>query len=384
MAGVYPVVLLADELVARGGTEMHLLWLSREMVRRGFPLEVWTFHLGEALAEEFRAAGVTTRSWSIQGVFRPDLPKTLARLRREVLRVSGGGRCVLQCYHTASDLLGAMLAPLVPGLVVISTRRDMGFTRKPIHDAAMRALGGGVSQTLVVSERVKWAVSAREGLDPRSITVIHNGVDLQRFRPPRSAQDHADREALRGAWGLGPEDVALLCVGNFHPIKGQGVLMAALPELRAKVPHARAVFVGGGKDHAHALGHAARLGLGDGAIFLGARKDIPEVLRAGDVFVLSSWSEGFSNAVIEAMASALPVVVTDVGGNREAVPPEAGSLVPVGDPGRLARALLPWCLDPARRRAGGEAARACVEARFGLDRMVDDYIEAQRKALELV
>jgi glycosyltransferase involved in cell wall biosynthesis len=108
--------------------------------------------------------------------------------------------------------------------------------------------------------------------------------------------------------------------------------------------------------------------------FLGERDDVPTLLAAADFGVLSSWEEGFSNVILEAMAAGLPMVVTDVGGNPEAVlHEETGLIVPARDPGALGEAVLRLARDPALRQRLGAAGQLRVQQEFALDRCVDSH-----------
>ena len=123
-------------------------------------------------------------------------------------------------------------------------------------------------------------------------------------------------------------------------------------------------------------------GARDLAWFAGERDDIPNIMRGLDCFVLPSRGEGISNTILEAMACALPVVATRVGGNAELVEDGlTGRLVPAADPHALAQAILGYFENPALARRQGRAARYRVERNFSLDRMVDSYHQLYLAAL---
>ena len=134
------------------------------------------------------------------------------------------------------------------------------------------------------------------------------------------------------------------------------------------------VLVGDGPERPALEGLARELGIESAVRFAGARTDVSRLLRLFDVFALSSQTEGISVALLEAMATGLPAVVTHTGGNPEvAVEGDTAALVPVGDPEKMGEALASLLADPARRRAWGDAARRRVEQEFSLDRMVNAY-----------
>jgi glycosyltransferase involved in cell wall biosynthesis len=115
----------------------------------------------------------------------------------------------------------------------------------------------------------------------------------------------------------------------------------------------------------------------------GARDDVPDLMRAMDLFVVPSLGEGICNTILEAMATGLPVIATDVGGNPDLVQPhETGKLVPPAEPAVLARALADYVMDPAERRRAGQAGRARVQRRFSLTAMVQGYLHVYERMLE--
>ena len=138
----------------------------------------------------------------------------------------------------------------------------------------------------------------------------------------------------------------------------------------------RLVIIGDGVLRDEAIRILEEGGVGELAWFAGERTDIPEIMRGLDCFVLPSRGEGISNTILEAMASAIPVVATRVGGNVELVEDgHTGRLVPDADPVALAQAIVNYFEDPATARRHGQAGRSCVEQNFSLDRMVDGYHE---------
>jgi glycosyltransferase involved in cell wall biosynthesis len=143
------------------------------------------------------------------------------------------------------------------------------------------------------------------------------------------------------------------------------------PGLASRV---RLIMVGDGPLRADVERVLQEAGVAHLAWLPGARNDIPDILRGLDCFVLPSRGEGISNTVLEAMASGLPVIATDVGGNPELVEPgKTGELVPPGDAELMAHKILSYAADPARARLSGRAGRARVERLFSLTSMVGAY-----------
>jgi glycosyltransferase involved in cell wall biosynthesis len=218
---------------------------------------------------------------------------------------------------------------------------------------------------LAVAESHKRYLSEVEHLPAERIEVIHNGVDIERYRPARAG----DREALRAAFGIPVEDTVATAVASLKPIKRIDLLLRAAARTLAAVPSLRVVVAGDGRDRAGLEALAAELGMSDRVRFMGVRDDVESVLRMSDMLVLSSRTEAFPNVVLEAMASGLPVVSTDVGSVREMIDESCGLIVRPEDEDALAEAIGQLAADPEMRRRLGRRGREVVEERFTLEAM---------------
>ncbi len=207
------------------------------------------------------------------------------------------------------------------------------------------------------------------GVPARAMRRIYNGVDTERFHPGPGAglpEGFADDALVIGT------------VGRMHGVKDQVNLTHAFIELTERLPeHAarlRLVLIGDGPLRARCAALLEQAGLQGHAWLPGARDDVPDLLRAMDLFVLPSLAEGISNTILEAMASGLVVIATAVGGNAElVVDGETGCLVPAADSSALADALQCYVIDPERRECHARAARRRAEDVFGLELMLERY-----------
>jgi glycosyltransferase involved in cell wall biosynthesis len=204
--------------------------------------------------------------------------------------------------------------------------------------------------------------------------VLPPGIDVDRFDPSHCAP--ATRQRLRQQWGISPDCSLVGIVGNLNPMKGHTYFIEAAHQIKQRVPNTKFVIVGRKVDSApgyweglHNL--AARLELSENLVFTDYQEDIPAVLSAFDVFVLSSVLESCPNVVLEAMAMKIPIVATDVGAVTELLDDgKVGTIVPSADTTAIAGAVLAWLT-----RSTGEietitdAARKRVETFFGLDRI---------------
>jgi glycosyltransferase involved in cell wall biosynthesis len=249
--------------------------------------------------------------------------------------------------------------------VVVAAERNV--IRRPAWQRALeRALDFVTDRYLVNSSAIVEELAGAGGLPRAKMQVVHNGIDLGRlpaFDP--------ERRRARSALGFDPARRLVAQVGRLEPQKDYPTYLAAAARVAGAVPDVDFLVVGEGRLRAALEGEAARLGIGDRVRFTGVRHDVPALLAAVDVCVLTSLYEGLPNVVIEAMATGAVAVATDVGGARElVVPDETGVIVPVRDPERVAEATIALLHDPERTRRMAVAARARIVERFSVDAMV--------------
>ena len=247
-----------------------------------------------------------------------------------------------------------------------------GELRKP---ALLRKLHSPfISRYVTVSRDLARYLQTHVGIAPERITQICNGVDTERFHPDTTT---ARREALPAE--LRGDDLFIVgTVGRIQPVKDQALLVraaaaifAARPELARRI---RLAVVGDGPQLAQLRTLAASLGVADATWMPGAQSNVPQILRSFDLFVLPSLNEGISNTILEALASGVPVVATQVGGNPELVDEGVtGKLIPVGDVKALEQAIVEYATDRALCRRQADAAREVAIRRFGLAAMVGQY-----------
>jgi sugar transferase (PEP-CTERM/EpsH1 system associated) len=219
------------------------------------------------------------------------------------------------------------------------------------------------------------------GVPTEQISHICNGVDIERFRPVGARMSSVLPEGFAP-----PDSVVIGTVMRMQSVKAPGDLAQAFITLRermpAEFPNLRLIMVGDGP----LLEAVSRmLGEADASeqVWLpGARVDVPDLMRAMDVFVLPSLAEGICNTILEAMATGLPVIATDVGGNPDLVEAgQTGMLLPAGNPDALAEALAAYVADAERREREGRAARARAEKEFSMEAMVRGYMDVYSRVL---
>lgn len=235
-------------------------------------------------------------------------------------------------------------------------------------DALNRRAFRASNAIIANSEQVRDYITREYGAPAGRIAVVRNAIDLRRFQP-RAAGDAA---------AAAPR---IVMVGRLVAQKNPLLFVAAAAALRARLPQAVFTLVGDGPLRGAVEAAVRDAGLVDAVTLAGEQRDVSGLLRAADLFWLTSDWEGLPNAVIEALASGLPAVATDVGGTAELITDGVeGHLIAAGDRDALVERSLAILTDPARHAAMRRAARQRAE-RFGLDRMVADTEAAYARAL---
>lgn len=349
-----------------GGTERLVVELVRRL-NREFPMAVCCLDEPGAWAAELVSEGVPVNALGRTGGFHPSLG-------REVARTAGAhGARIIHCHHYSPLVYGSLSWLWRPSTRVVFTEHGR------LSDAAPSQKRRVANLFFARAPRAAFAVSGdlrahliAEGFAPGRIGVIYNGIDVG---PEPQAMDRA---AARARLGAQADTLVVGTVARLDPVKDLGTLIRAIADLS----RARAVLlavVGDGPERAALAELAADLGCSESVRFLGHRDDARSWLPGFDVYVNCSISEGVSLTLLEAMAAALPMVVTRVGGTPEVVTEDCARLVSARSPAEVTDALASLASDPLARRRLGAAARARVVERFTLERMVDAYRDVYRK-----
>lgn len=226
-------------------------------------------------------------------------------------------------------------------------------------------------QFLGVGEAVRTALIRNEGLPQDRVDVVYNGINLAPFDAPPT-----DRSLVRSELGFSPEDFLIIQVARLDSLKDHPTAIRAMRHVVKAMPHARLVLVGEGPERARIEPLIRELKLEGHVKLLGARRDVPRLLFAADVFLLTSISEGIPLTIIEAMAAGLPVVSTDVGGVREILgDPPVGYLAPAGDDWKLAEGVIHLANNPPIRKVWSEQGRRRAFEIFSEQTMHARYAE---------
>jgi glycosyltransferase involved in cell wall biosynthesis len=316
------------------------------------------------VAEQLRKAGMRPFFANVRGSFN-------LRYLYQLVRIVRRHKIDIIQSHLFGSNVYCSLAGLICRVPVISVFHgavDVNPSSRLLR-AKFSILRRGSTRIVYVSHSLGAAISKNGMLDTHAAQVIYNGVDTDVFQP------RPDR-SIRQQLGLADSDIVIGCMGNIRRPKGYDVLLHAAAQLVSHSPQYKFLIAGdaSGRLYEELLQLRARLGLTQHVFFLGFRADVAGVLNNFDVFLLSSTSEGFSIATIEAMACGLPVVVTRSGGPEEIVTDrEDGLLVDPASPAQIAAALESIATNAALRRQLGHRARATVIAKFSLAAMLRAY-----------
>lgn len=350
-----------------GGAQRHLLEVVRGLDRDRYALEMWSAAADPGdLASVFEREGVPVRSFGISGTMLS--PRTLSAVRRVARDLAARDVQVVHGYLFEGNFLAALAGRLGRRPVTLVSKRSLDR-----YGRADRRIAAWVSNQLAsrvtVNASAVWdVVREHEWCAPGRMVLIPNGVAL-----PASVEPSASRRDAEDPRGNGP---LVGMVGRLSWKKGYDVALAAFAQLRDALPGVRVDIVGDGELRADLEARAQSLGLGNTVRFLGQRRDVPELMRGFDCFVLSSLIEGMPNALLEAMAVGRPVVTTSAGGSAEVVVDgECGLVVPPGDAAAIARAVESLLRDPQRARTFGERAERRVRESFSLEAMLRSFDE---------
>ncbi len=368
-----------------GGAERHLSQILPALKSLGFSMRVHVLSDKAPLKPIFDNAGIKVYlgpnlDWLPLALRKPT--RLVISLTRLILSFLKNRNAIRHVFLPEAYLLTAVAARLTffSGPLVMSRRSLNDYQqRRPIlgklellmHRFTTIALGNSkaVAQQLY-----------DEGFEPNKVYLIYNGIDLSPF------QNLPAKHEIRDSLNISQDTLTFIIVANLIPYKGHIDLLNALGKIHSQLPKSWTLLcVGSGSGILDQLKeHAQTLGISDHIEFLGKRLDTPQLLGAADIGILCSHEEGFSNAILEGMAARLPMVVTNVGGNAEAVEDmHTGLVVKARNPESLADALLSVALAPELRTRFGQAGFERIKQHFTLMQCAKKYADFYSSLTEL-
>jgi glycosyltransferase involved in cell wall biosynthesis len=325
--------------------------LVRRLDQRRWAVHVVCIHAEGAWFSRVAEAAISIASFPIRSFSRP---ATLMRIAACAEWLRQRRIAVVHSFDLYSNIFFLPAAAAARAPVRIGSRREIN-AGKSTGQLALQRAAYACAHRIVANAEAARARLRREGVRSPRITVVPNGLDLERFTPKP-----AGRARRR-----------LLMLANLRPGKGHDALIDAMPLVLRRFPDARLAIAGDGTERAQLEARVRARGVAGAVSFEGHCDDVPARMMNADLFVLPSESEAFPNAVIEAMAVGLPVIATSVGGIVEAViDGHTGLLVAPRDSVALADRICRLMDDPPLAQTLASRGRALVEAHYGLDRMV--------------
>lgn len=364
------VLLVIDEFSKTlGGGERIVLRLAALLPQYGYRASILTFSVDPA-TPALEAPPCPVYLLPLQRTYDMNALKGAFALRRFLKQQNVQ---IVQTFFESSDIWAGFITKSMSNAKLIWSRRDMGILRTRKHEIAHRLMSGFPDAVFAVSELVRQHCIEEDGCDPVRVETIYNGLDLADWHTPSQPAPAHDK-------------IIVTTAGNIRYVKGHDVFIKAAAAIVPQFPNVCFSIAGEVLEPAYfeELQTMVRdLNLSNHFHFAGGITNLREHLSAADIFVLPSRSEGFSNAIVEAMAASLPVVATDVGGNAEAVQSGVnGFIVPPEDPRALAAAITQLLVDPSRAQEMGAAGRHLAAEKFTTEAMMVQTTTTYRKLLK--
>ncbi len=372
-----PVVYVIGSL-GRGGAELQLLMLMRGLSRTEFAPVLFVLEENGPLREDVVAAGIPI----VDGRYDSRSPRVLkvVQLLRAFVRLlsllRNSSARVVHGFLPLANFFAAVAGRLAGTPLIVTSRRALNTHQARVPGwRYVDQLSSQLSHVVTANAMaVRDDTLRREGGDPAKFRVIYNGLLAERF-----AEAAIGRDRHRRCLGLEDDETVLIVVANLIPYKGHADIIDALSML-PRERRLRLLAVGEDRGIGDALRQRARQQRVDSIVeWLGPRSDIPELLAAADLYVSASHEEGFSNSLLEALASGKAIVATRVGGNPEMLRGgELGILAEPHDPAGLAAGIAALLRDPALRIKLGTLAAADTARRYAPERMIEQYLSLYR------
>jgi len=358
-------VLQLVEGFSLGGAEKKLMELVKCMDSNRFQTVVCSLGLGNEIEDEFKQL----RKLGVKVVVIPRRRRIdLALITRIADLIRTNKIDIIMTTLFYADVLGALSGKITGVKAIFSwetTPSPDWLLKRRLW--AYRFAVRFCKYVVAVSQSTARFLIERRGVPAEKVVVIPYGVDLRKYAT-------GDSLKVRRELGLTKDNQVIGMIARFHPVKGHIYLINAAKEIVKEFPKVKFVFVGDGDLRSELEECVRTRNLDKNFVFLGYRSDIPDVIKAFDIFVLPSLYEGFPNVVLEAMASGKPVVATAVNGTEEAVVEgKTGFLVPPKDSNSLAEILLYLLKNPAKAKKLAQNGRKWAEEHFSLEKQVKSF-----------
>jgi glycosyltransferase involved in cell wall biosynthesis len=365
-----------------GGAERQLVELAKGLSRERFKPLVCSLTDPGPLERELEEAGIGVVALRKRQGAMSGASLSLARLIRKERPA------IVQSYLFPANWRSLIVGRLTRVPLIITSVRNVDVHSNPILNLLERLMAPMIDRVIANAEAVKDYVIAAHGVRSEDVRVIHNGISMERV----SAGNPGSSEALNpsvpearsgGGYADGSDVGTVAMIASLTPKKDHLTFLEAARIVEATMPGTRFIIVGGGALRKKLGRIADELGLSEALQFMGEIHEVGDLLGRVDVSVLTSLKEGCSNVVLESMGAALPVVATDVGGNRELIEDGvSGYLLDTGDAEGIAARICELLSDADLRRKMGRAGRARVLNQFALEHVIGNTVKLYESELK--
>lgn len=356
-----------------GGTERQFTNLALRIDSSRFELHLGCLQNYGELLEEIETLDIPRPEFRIGSLYGLKTMRQAMRLMRYIRR---NLIQVVHSYGFYANVFTVPAARLAGTPIVVASIRDTGDILTPNQRRVQRAVCRLADCVLVNAEAIRQTLIA-EGYNSQKIVVIRNGIVSSKFeRTQRGA-------GLRQELGLLPSHRLVMVSSRLNRMKGIEYFLDAAAIVASRFPDVRFLIVGDGANRSELQKRSQRLGLDQWVVFTGFRTDVPDLLSEATISVLPSLSEGLSNSLLESMASGVPVIAANVGGNPEIIEHGvSGLLVPPRDAGALAGAMSSLLADADLTSRFGQAGRRRVSELFSMERSVGETERFYERLME--
>lgn len=351
-----------------GGTERHLYRLVKQMDKDLFSCSIATFDLEGEMKEKMRKKGIDIYHIPLGSIFSLNALRKAVVLRK-IMREKKID--IVQTFHFKADTYGVLVSRLSGIKYIVSSRRDTGDTKKSTYILLNKIMDILINRFITVCNKVGERLTKDEGVPISKLLTIYNGIDFNRIAVP----DNICTLGIRRKIGISEDDFVVGTVAYFRPEKSYDIFFKAMLLAKKSIKNLKVITVGRGETYDQCRNFCAENNMDDWVIFAGKVDNVSDYIAVMDVGCLVPGSnEGFSNAVLEKMAMGKPLIVTDVGGNAEAViDGENGIVIPPLDFKCLSEAVIYLHNNPSLRIEMGRKSRERVEKYFSLEKMIKSH-----------
>lgn len=365
------IMFIIDHLygTAGGGAEKHLFYLTNLLDKNKFDVVIVAFDtMDTPFVLKMKEHGIKIIHIPVGKYYTINAINKSIKLIKLIKKMKID---IVQTYHFKADTLGALSAKIAGIKHIISSKRDIGDRKKKIHFYLNRIVNRFVNNFIVVADRVGKVVAHQEKVSENKLKTIYNGVDIQKYHPVSDEEKKAARKSI----GLEEDDFIIGMVAVIRPEKNHDIFLDSFKKVLTHSQRIKGLIVGDGKLKNELQDYCKNNGIENQIVFTGASLNVEKYLKTMDVGCLVPGSnEGFSNAILEKMAMGLPMIVTDIGGNSEAVEDGVnGFVIPPNDSTSLANSIIHLYEKPGTRKKMGVASRKRVEEKFSIQKMIDEH-----------